>query len=117
MANGFRTLVQGDPSDPNTFLGPQADTTQAQNILRYLDIARQDGEVLVGGEAASELGKNFIRPTIFAQLPETSKANTEEIFGPVLVIHEFETEKEAIQRANDTECRFQVTLLLCLDES
>ncbi|KIW14469.1 hypothetical protein PV08_07253 [Exophiala spinifera] len=103
LAAGFKALVQGDPSDPKTFLGPQADSRQAQNILRYFEIAKKDGQVLVGGEAASELGKNFIRPTIFSDIPDSSKANVEEIFGPVLVLHEFESETEAVQRANDTE--------------
>jgi aldehyde dehydrogenase (NAD+) len=109
LATGFRGLVQGDPSDPNTFIGPQADSTQTQNILRYFDIARQDGQVLVGGETANELGKNFIRPTILTHIPESSRANVEEIFGPVLVIHEFESEAEAVERANNTECEFLLT--------
>lgn len=103
---GFKALVQGDPSKPDTFLGPQADSVQAQNILRYFEIARQDGEVSVGGEAASDFGENFIRPTLLSELPESSRANKEEIFGPVLVMHKFESEAEAVQRANDTECEF-----------
>ena len=108
LAAGFKALVQGDPSQPETFLGPQADSTQVQNILRYLEIAKKDGQVLVGGESACECGKNFIRPTILTKIPETSRANVEEIFGPVLVVHEFESEEEAVRRANDTECQFPV---------
>ena len=108
LAAGFKALVQGDPSQSETSLGPQADYTQTQNILRYLEIAKKDGQVLVGGESASELGKNFIRPTILTKIPETSRANVEEIFGPVLVVHEFESEEEAIRRANDTDCQFPI---------
>ncbi len=106
LVTGFTALVQGDPSQTKTTLGPQADSTQVQNILRYLEIAKKDGEVLVGGESASEFGKNFIRPTVLTKIPDTSRANVEEIFGPVLVVHEFESEEEAIRRANDTECKF-----------
>ena len=104
LATGFNALVQGDPSKLETSLGPQADSLQAQNILRYFEIAKKDGEVFVGGESANEHGKNFIRPMILTQLPETSRANVEEIFGPVLIVHEFETEDEAIRRANNTDC-------------
>ena len=108
LVAGFKALVQGDPSQPETSLGPQADSTQAQSILRYFEIAKKDGQVLVGGESASEFGKNFIRPTILIKIPETSRANVEEIFGPVLVVHEFESEEEAVRRANDTDCQFPV---------
>ena len=104
LTAGFKALIQGDPSKAETGLGPQADSIQVQNILRYLDIARKDGEILVGGESASEHGNNFIRPTIL-QIPDISRANVEEIFGPVLVLHEFETEAEAVSRANSTECK------------
>ena len=108
LAAGFKALLQGDPSQAETSIGPQADSTQAQNILRYLEIAKKDGQVLVGGERASQFGKNFIRPTILSKIPETSRANVEEIFGPVLVVHEFESEEEAVRRANDTDCEFPV---------
>ena len=108
LTAGFKALIQGDPRQSDTTLGPQADSIQAQNILRYLEIAKKDGQLLVGGESASEVGKNFIRPTIVTELPDTSRANVEEIFGPVLVVHEFESEKEAVRRANDTDCEFPV---------
>lgn len=110
LVTGFKALVQGDPSKPETFLGPQADSTQAKNILRYLEIAKKDGQVLVGGENAGELGGNFIKPTVLAQIPDASQTNVEEIFGPVLIVHEFSTEEEAVGRANDTECMFLAPL-------
>lgn len=87
-------------------MGPQADDTQASNVAQYLKIGARDGETLVGGDTSIEIGHNFIQPTIFTGIPDTSAINTEEIFGPVLVLHEFETEAEAIKRANDTECKY-----------
>ena len=45
----------------------------------------------------------FIPPTIFVDVPTTSRIWTEEIFGPVLCIREFSTEQEAVQLANDSE--------------
>jgi aldehyde dehydrogenase (NAD+) len=104
LAAGFNALKQGNPAQSDTNVGPQADSTQAKNILRYLELAKKEGKVIAGGEKASEQGENFIRPTILTQLPDSSRANVEEIFGPVLILHEFETEQEALQRANDTEC-------------
>ena len=107
LSAGFQAIVQGDPSASKTGVGPQADSQQAQNILKYFEVAKQDGQVLIGGKA-SEHGENFIQPTILTNLPDTSRANVEEIFGPVLVVHEFETEGEAVRRANDTDCKFRI---------
>jgi aldehyde dehydrogenase (NAD+) len=40
-------------------------------------------------------------------VPESSRINKEEIFGPVLVVHPFTDEADVIRRANDTECTSQ----------
>lgn len=111
VANTFKSLLQaefkalklGSPMDKSTGLGPQADATQSATVARYLDIGNRDGDALIGGKRAS-VGPNFIEPTIFTNIPDKSQINTEEVFGPVLVVHEFETEAEVIRRANDTEC-------------
>jgi acyl-CoA reductase-like NAD-dependent aldehyde dehydrogenase len=42
-------------------------------------------------------------PTAFIDVPADAEIATEEIFGPVSVIHKFKTEGEVIQLANDTE--------------
>lgn len=99
----FEALKLGSPTSTDTDLGPQADATQARKIARYLEIGKQDGNVLTGGEK-SHIGANYIEPTVFAGIPDDSRINVEEVFGPVLVLHEFDTEEEAVARANDTDC-------------
>jgi aldehyde dehydrogenase (NAD+) len=96
-------LKIGDPSDASTQIGPQADTSQAASVERYLAIGKTDGQALVGGKKAG-FGVNYVEPTIFTNIADTSKLNVEEIFGPVLILHEFDTEAEVIKRANETEC-------------
>ena len=44
----------------------------------------------------------FVEPTVFTGLDDSSEVNRNEIFGPVTSVHTFETEEEAIRRANDT---------------
>lgn len=52
---------------------------------------------------------------VFSNIPDKSKLDAEEIFGPVLVMHEFKTEEEALRQANDTECMSPLYgLLLCM---
>jgi delta 1-pyrroline-5-carboxylate dehydrogenase len=48
----------------------------------------------------------FKQPTIFTDVPDSSRINKEEVFGPVLIVHTFKDEGEVIARANDTECLY-----------
>ena len=105
MIDGVRKLKQGSPSQGDVDLGPQADSVQVTNVSRFLDIGAKDGKAIVGGKPATDIGANFIQPTIFTDVPDASDINQLEIFGPVLLLHEFDTEEEAVTRANDTECK------------
>ncbi|KEF58269.1 uncharacterized protein A1O9_06195 [Exophiala aquamarina CBS 119918] len=102
LVTRFKSLRLGSPNSKGTDLGPQADVSQAKAVASYLDIGKRDGTVLTGGEK-SQTGSNYIEPTIFAGVPDDSRINVEEVFGPVLVLHEFDTEEEVVARANDTE--------------
>lgn len=101
----FEALKLGSPTASDTDLGPQADAIQAKAVARYLKIGNQDGKALTGGKASS-VGDNYVQPTIFSNIRDDSRINVEEVFGPVLVLHEFETEREVIARANGTECKY-----------
>ena len=102
----FQQLRLGDPASEKTVLGPQADRHQADVVAEYVSKGRFEGAgVLIGGERSS-IGKNYIMPTILTEVSATDTVNVEEIFGPVLVIHEFTTEQQAIELANGAECKF-----------
>lgn len=100
----FEALRLGDPASAETNLGPQADSTQADTVSRYLEVGSKEGTVLTGGSKGAA-GQNYITPTIFEDVPAGGKVNVEEIFGPVLIVHSFQTADEAIRLANDTECK------------
>jgi aminomuconate-semialdehyde/2-hydroxymuconate-6-semialdehyde dehydrogenase len=44
----------------------------------------------------------FVQPTIWTGLSDNARTCREEIFGPVCHVAPFDTEEEAIARANDT---------------
>jgi aldehyde dehydrogenase (NAD+) len=96
----------GDPSQKDINHGPQADNAQYENVLKYIEIGKESGGKLeLGGDtqptgAAESL---TVHPVIFTGQPEDSRIMKEEVFGPVVVINTFETEEEAISKANDTE--------------
>ena len=110
LVSRFEKLKLGDPADIATDLGPQADAAQANTVAKYLEVGKEEGHVLTGG-SRSGAGENFIQPTIFTNVSDTARLNVEEIFGPVLVFHEFETEAEVIARANDTDCEYTLEAL------
>jgi betaine-aldehyde dehydrogenase len=96
-------LRVGDPMNPETELGALISEAHAAKVMDYIASGIAEGATLVcGGErvAVSGLGPNFIAPTIFADCTDDMRIVREEIFGPVLSMLTFDTEEEAIARAN-----------------
>jgi len=93
--------AMGQPSDPNTFLGPLADGKQFERVMSFLDIGKEEAELLTGGARHGDHGW-YVQPTIFLNPKDDARIYREEIFGPVLTIRTFKTEEEAIKLANDT---------------
>ena len=91
----------GDPTDGLTNNGPQADVSQYRMVTNYIEKGKSTGRMILGDQTSAK--ENFVSPVIFIEQPDHSIINREEIFGPVVVIHTFETEDEAINRANDSE--------------
>jgi aldehyde dehydrogenase (NAD+) len=103
----FRNLVVGDPRDGRTNVGPQVTRAQADKTLNYIDQAQTDGgSVLISTPLElSDSIKNgyYVAPAVLIDVPSTSVAVQEEIFGPVLVVSKFKSEADAIQQAHDTK--------------
>ncbi|KAL8292351.1 hypothetical protein RQP46_001817 [Phenoliferia psychrophenolica] len=96
------TFKHGDPLDASTTMGPQADDIQGKAVLEHIAVGKKEGKLEMGGNRVGDKGY-FIHPTIFTGVPESSSINKQEVFGPVVIIHTFSDEDEAIRRANDTE--------------
>ena len=95
-------LKVGPPSDPETKVGPLASKGHMEKVLSYIDIARQEGgTIAAGGQRVTSLGDGYyVAPTVVTDLPRESRLECEEIFGPVVIVVPFDTEEEAIARAN-----------------
>ena len=93
--------------DPTTVMGSQIDARQVKTILDYVEIAKQEGGVvLTGGVKYTENGcdkGNFVRPTLITNVNNGCRVSQEEIFGPVAVVIKFKTDDEVIAQANDSE--------------
>ncbi len=92
-------LVIGDPKDQATQFGPLASAEHYRKVRGYVEaIEAQGGKIITGG-----LGDGWVvRPTVVVDAPADAPICREEIFGPVVVVHPFDTEAEAVAAANDT---------------
>ena len=87
-------------------IGPVISKTQYDKIVDLIKIGIAEGATLSAGgpDRPNNLSKGyFVRPTIFSDVTNDMQIAKKEIFGPVLCIIPFETEKEAIKITNDTE--------------
>ncbi len=103
------SLKVGDPSLEDTEIGSVISHQHLEKVMSYVELAKQDGGVIIhGGEIMNMQSDKltsgaFINPTVIENLPIDSKCATEEIFGPVVTLHRFDNEKQALAMTNNTE--------------
>jgi aminomuconate-semialdehyde/2-hydroxymuconate-6-semialdehyde dehydrogenase len=96
-------LVQGDPRDEATNVGPNIGRAQLDRIEGYVARSLRDGaRLLAGGSVNRDLGGLYYLPTLLTDAPPGSEILTEEVFGPVLTLQTFDGEDEAVGLANGT---------------
>ncbi|RDI80504.1 hypothetical protein Vi05172_g9632 [Venturia inaequalis] len=107
FTKAFIAIQPGNPMDPTTTHGPQADELQFNRVQEYLKLVKDEGtgKIETGGGALQVQGGNgfFIEPTIITGQAEDARPMKEEIFGPVVNINVFCTEGEAVAKAVDSE--------------
>lgn len=95
-------IKMGDPSELSTFMSPVIDEGAYNKILEYIEIGKNEGRLMTGGEKGDEAGF-FIKPTIFADVHPEARIMQEEIFGPVLAFTKARDFDHALEIANNTE--------------
>ena len=98
----------GDPSSDDSDLGALVSLSHRDKVESYIHLAeREGGEILYGGKRPSLESPfdegSFLEPTIVSNLDYQSRTATEEIFGPVVTLHKFEKDEDAVEIANCTE--------------
>jgi aldehyde dehydrogenase (NAD+) len=105
LAAAVAAMVVGDPLDKATQIGPVASGAQFRSIQGYLNIAADEGTVLVGGPGLSPDRDRgwFVQPTVVSRLDNGARIAREEIFGPVLAVIPVADVEEAVRVANDSD--------------
>lgn len=97
-------IVVGPPSDPATEVAALVHPEHYEKVTQYIEIGKGEARLVAGGSRPEGLPEgNYVRPTVFADVPPTARIFQEEIFGPVVAITPFDTEEEAVALANDVE--------------
>lgn len=106
LAAEMSGLRVGDPTDPETQLGPLVSHRQQQRVLDYIRIGEHEGARLVTGGTGMPDGLDrgwYVRPTLFAEADNSMRIAREEIFGPVITVIGYRDEDEAVAIANDSD--------------
>ncbi|KAH6673132.1 Aldehyde/histidinol dehydrogenase [Halenospora varia] len=96
-------LKMGCGSNPATTQGPLVNQKAVNKVQAHVADALKKGAILETGGNRPECPGSFYGPTVLSHCTPNMKIASEETFGPVAGIFEFETEEEAIEMANNTE--------------
>jgi acyl-CoA reductase-like NAD-dependent aldehyde dehydrogenase len=99
-----KKLRVGHGLDRETEVGPMIHERQLRIVETHVEDATARGaRILAGGSRFPELGKNFYKPTVLADVTHEMRIMREETFGPVLPVMAFDSDEEAVGLANDSE--------------
>ncbi len=95
-------LVVGDALNPETDIGPVINQSQLKQNLSYVELAKEEGCIVIGGETIA--GSGFLqRPAIFLGASNQMRSSREEIFGPCTSVIQVADYDEGLTVANDTD--------------
>ncbi|MEN8584705.1 NAD-dependent succinate-semialdehyde dehydrogenase [Burkholderia sp. RS01] len=103
LTSRVESFKVGDPTDPETFVGPMAKEDAMLDVDDQVKRSVAEGaELLTGGHRLPGPG-SFYAPTVLAGVTESMTAFKEEIFGPVATVIAAEDAEDALAKANNSE--------------
>ncbi|AZB66365.1 NAD-dependent succinate-semialdehyde dehydrogenase (plasmid) [Cereibacter sphaeroides] len=103
LAAATGALKVGPGAQDGSEIGPLIDAAAvAKTEEMVADATAKGGRIVTGGRRHAA-GAGFYEPTVIADATDAMTFAREEIFGPVAPVFRFETEEEAIRRANATD--------------
>ena len=108
MVEMVKKLKVGDPVDKETEVGPLIKPGEVDRVDEWVKEAVNDGaELLCGG---NKISNTCYEPTLLLNPSVESKCSTEEIFGPVVCLYEYENYLDAVELANKVPFNFQAAV-------
>src|ERR1700712_2633178 len=101
IKTNFAHVRYGDPNDPKTYMGPLISEKQRDKVDGMVQRAVEAGATLVTGGEKKGPGY-FYTPTLLAGVDPESEIAQDEVFGPVLVVIDYEDDDDAVRIANNS---------------
>jgi phenylacetaldehyde dehydrogenase len=103
IADRAAAMVVGNVLSEATEMGPAISKSQRDSVNAYIALGIKEGADLVCGGVNNQSPGYWLTPTILDNCNNEMSVVQEEIFGPVLVVIPFDSEKEGIALANDNQ--------------
>lgn len=111
LAAAAAAVKVGDPAREDVQMGALASLNQYDRVKGYIEAGVAEGARLItGGVDERNRDGYFCRPTLFDGVDGDMRIAAEEIFGPVGCIIPFDSEEEAVERANHTKYGLSATI-------
>ncbi|NDW15236.1 aldehyde dehydrogenase family protein [Alteromonas genovensis] len=99
-----KSLVSGDPSSEDTFIGPMISEGEAERLHDWIiDAEKAGGKILCGGTRDGAM----LDATVMEGVPKDCDASAEEAFGPLSVLYSFDSYEEALDEVNNSRYGLQ----------
>ncbi|HKS38904.1 MAG TPA: aldehyde dehydrogenase family protein [Verrucomicrobiae bacterium] len=95
-----KKLVVGDPTKPETQLGPLVSSGQRAGVEEFLADARKRGSKFACGGGRPHSKGYHLEPTVLLDVGKEDRCWREEIFGPVVCITPFDDEAQMLREVN-----------------
>lgn len=109
-----KQLKVGHPSEETTNIGALVSKPHLEKVESYIKLAQDEGgKILCGGLEVTVPGFEngyYLQPTVIEVTSNDCRINQEEVFGPVVTIMSFKTDKEALYLANDVKYGLSATV-------
>ncbi|MGK0741591.1 NAD-dependent succinate-semialdehyde dehydrogenase [Leucobacter sp. Z1108] len=102
VAQGLLEFEPGDPMRPETKMGPVSTEGARADLLEQIGDAVTRGATLIHGGTEGIGEGSFLMPTLLADVAPGMRAWSEELFGPVGIVHKVASPDHAIELANDS---------------
>jgi succinate-semialdehyde dehydrogenase / glutarate-semialdehyde dehydrogenase len=101
LVQKVRAMKVGDGLDAAAQIGPLINDEAVEHAIAHVkDAVAKGAKLLTGGMRPKNEKGFFFEPAVLADVPDTALCMHEETFAPIAAVTRFETEAEAVKRAN-----------------
>jgi betaine-aldehyde dehydrogenase len=102
LITAMRDVTVGEPLGEDTDMGPLISREQLERVEGFVQRAAEHGltPALGGSRSRNQSRGYYFEPTLYVDVPQDAEIVQREVFGPVMVVLPFDSEDEALRKAN-----------------